>query len=69
MIVFVAFKNDIDWSSGRRTFAGVCDTEDQAIALLMPDSAVQRKWKDGDPELRGYFSVEEYDTSTGRKVV
>jgi hypothetical protein len=65
-IVFVAFKNSIDWFGPPPTFMGVRRSVKRALTeCLGLSDGEAKKWMDGDAELRGYYSVRMFDALTG----
>ncbi len=75
MIIFVGFKNGVDWSDGGKYFSTIGDTKEQVInQLLINTSDVKQKTKykrdllEGIGEISAYFSIESYDSQTGEKL-
>lgn len=64
MIVFVGFRNNIDWSDGRSIFSAIGENEDDVLIRMGVDPD---NWRNSN-EYKAYFSVKKYDTETGMEV-
>lgn len=62
-VVYLVFRNSVDWSGPPPTFIGVGKTVREALSMGMPNKQrLVEEWiQEKDLEVRAYYSVRAYD--------